>query len=119
MKIKNYKDLDVWKKGIEIVDFAYDMTSRFPSEEKFGLASHMRKTAVSIPSNIAEGFLRRNSKEYRQFLYVSLGSCGELETQSIIAKRRSYLSDEGFVKLEDMLDHELKMLMNLIKSLRV
>jgi len=87
-------------------------------EEKFGLASHMQKTAVSIPSNIAEGFARQHTKEYQQFCHVSLGSCAELETQLIIANRRHYISNDSFQKLEEYLDHESRMLMNLIKSLR-
>lgn len=118
MKVKNYKDLDVWKKGIDIVDFIYQITKKFPVDERFGLAVHMQRTAVSIPSNIAEGFMRQHTKEYKQFLYISLGSCGELETQSIVSSRRDYITDSDFAALADMLDHECRMLMNLIKVLR-
>ncbi len=117
MKIKSYKELDVWKKGIEIVDFAYKVTNKFPREEQYGLAAHMQRTAVSIPSNIAEGFSRQHTKEYQQFCYIALGSCAELETQLIIAQRRNYVSKENFAKLEEYLDHESRMLRNLIKSL--
>ena len=78
----------------------------------------MQRTAISIPSNIAEGFARQYSKEYQQFCYVALGSCSELETQLIIARRREFVSDEGFSNLEDSIDHESRMLTNLIKRLR-
>ena len=118
MKIKSYKELDVWKKGIEIVDVVYKMTGTFPKEERYGLATQMRRAAVSIASNIAEGFARQHTKEYQQFCYIALGSCAELETQLIIAQRRNYVSSETFSELEDYLDHESRMLMNLIKSLR-
>jgi len=118
MKIKSYKELDIWKKGIEIVDVVYKMTGKFPKEERYGLASQMQRAAVSIASNIAEGFARQHTKEYQQFCYIALGSCAELETQLIIAQRRNYVSSEAFSELEDYLDHESRMLMNLIKSLR-
>lgn len=115
MKIGSYKELDVWKKGIEIVAFVYDVTDKFPKNEIYGLVAHMRKTAISIPSNIAEGYARRHAKEFRQFCYISLGSCSELETQSIIANLRKYISEPDNEKLEEMLDHESRMLRNLIK----
>lgn len=118
MKIKDYKDLEVWKKGIEIVDEIYHLTNQFPTEEKYGLGAHMRKTAISIPSNIAEGFARKYLKEYRRFLFISLGSCSELETQTVIAKRRTYAHEANWERLKDYLDHESRMLMNLAKSLR-
>ncbi len=118
MKIKSYKELDVWKKGIEIVDVVYKMTGTFPKEERYGLATQMQRAAVSIVSNIAEGFARQHTKEYQQFCYIALGSCAELETQLIIAQRRNYVSSEAFSELEDYVDHESRMLMNLIKSLR-
>lgn len=118
MKVKSFKELDVWKKGIEIVDMVYKITDDFPKEEKFGLATHIQRTAVSIPSNIAEGFARQHTKEFIQFCHVALGSCAELETQLIIASRRNYLPSEDFHKLEDHIDHTSRMLMNLIKSLK-
>ena len=119
MKVISYKDLDVWKKGIKIVDLIYEITKYFPQDERFGLIAQMQRSAVSIPSNIAEGFARQHTKEYQQFCRIALGSCSELETQMIIAKRRNYISEEFFIKLEDNLDHESRMLMNLIKSLKI
>ncbi|MCQ9206422.1 MAG: four helix bundle protein [Omnitrophica bacterium] len=115
--VKSYKDLNVWKKGIAIVDNVYVITDKFPRQEQYGLVAQMRRCAVSIPSNIAEGFVRHHSKEYKQFLYVSLGSCAELETQLIIGKKRKYVTSDAMGKLEEDLNHESKMLMNLIKCL--
>lgn len=116
-KIRGYKDLMVWQKGIEIVDAVYDLTKRFPDDERFGLSVQMQKASVSIPSNIAEGHGRQYTKEFQQFCRIALGSCSELETQLIIAKRRNYLAEETFLVVSEMLDHEARMLMKLIKGL--
>ncbi len=118
MKVKSYKELDVWKKGIEIVDRVYKITENFPKKELYALALQMQKSAVSIPSNIAEGFARSHSAEYRQFLHIALGSCAELETQLIITLRRNYSAQKEIYDLQEDLDHESRMIMNLIKSLR-
>jgi len=83
-KIKNFQDLRIWQKGIEVVKDIYTLTKNLPKEELYGLTSQMRRSAVSIPSNIAEGFRRYHNKEYKQFLYIAMGSCAELETQIII-----------------------------------
>ena len=80
MGIGGHKDLDIWKKGMEIVNRVYTVTADYPKEEIYGLTAQMRRAAISIPSNIAEGFMRQHNKEYKQFLYVALGSCAELET---------------------------------------
>ncbi len=117
MGVKDYKDLKVWQKGIEIVDKVYTLTAKFPREELYGLTLQMRKASVSIPSNVAEGFMRGHTNEYRQFLRISLGSCAELETQSIIANRRKYITKQELDDLSEDLNHESRMLMNLIKSL--
>jgi four helix bundle protein len=114
MKVSDYKQLKVWQKGIEIVDRVYTLTDKFPRGELYGLTLQMRKAAVSIPSNIAEGFVRGHAKEYRQFLYISLGACAELDTQSIIAHRRRYMTDTDLKELAEDLDHESRMLTNLI-----
>ena len=118
MRVKSYKELDVWKKGIEIVDRVYKITGSFPQKELDALAFQMQRSAVSIPSNIAEGFARSHSAEYRQFLHIALGSCAELETQLIIALRRNYSAQKEIYNLQEDLDHESRMIMNLIKSLR-
>jgi len=117
MKVKDYKDLIVWQKGIEIVDKIYSMTNSFPKDELYGLVSQMRKAAVSIPSNIAEGFARQHNKEYKQFLYISLGSCAELDTQLIIAHRRDYITKKKLEELVEDINHESRMLVSLINKL--
>ena len=116
-KIKDYKGLLVWQKGIDIADKVYFLLESFPKEELYGLSSQMKRAAVSIPSNIAEGFSRNYTKEYKQFLYVSLGSCAELETQLIIAERRKYITKENFENLSENINHESRMLSSLISRL--
>ena len=116
-KIRNFRDLDVWKKGIEIVRNVYEIVSVFPKQESCGLTSQMQRCSVSIPSNIAEGFNRFHNKEYRQFLYMSLGSCAELETQIEIAVELKYIDEQRKTHLLEKLDHESRMLRNLIKKL--
>jgi len=96
----------------------YKISKKLPKEERFGLAAQMQRAALSIPSNIAEGYSRGYRKEFQRFCQIALGSCSELETQMIVAKRQKYLSKEEFAKIEDNLDHESRMLMKLIKSLR-
>jgi len=117
MKVKDYKDLKVWQKGIEIVDKIYTITNKFPKEEIYGLSSQMRKAAVSIPSNIAEGFVRHHSKEYKQFLYIALGSCAELDTQVIISDRRKYITKSELEELTEDINHETRMLVSLTNKI--
>ena len=90
MGIKTHKDLDVWKLSIQLVKDIYQLTSKFPSEEKFGLVAQIRRAAVSIPSNIYEGAARNSDKDYIRFLYISLGSLSEIETQLIIAEELGF-----------------------------
>jgi four helix bundle protein len=117
MKITNFRDLDVWKLGKDIVLDIYRATEPFPKGEVYGLTAQMRKAAVSIPSNVAEGFNRFHNKEYRQFLYIALGSCAELETQVEIARDLGYLERTDRDGLVEKIDHETRMLRNLIKKL--
>lgn len=114
---QHYRELDIWKKGIEIADAVYKVTESFPKEERFGLAVQMRRSAVSVPSNIAEGFARQHNKEYKQFLYIALGSCAELETQIIVGCNCGYLGKKIGDELLEYLDHESRMLMNMIKAI--
>ncbi len=116
-KIKTYRDLDIWKTSMELVKNIYHITDKFPHQEMYGLVSQMRRAAVSIPSNVAEGFRRYHNKEYRQFLYISLGSCAELETQVTIARELGYLIADGETQLLEKLDHICRMISNLIKKL--
>ena len=116
-KIRTYRDLDIWSKGIRVVKDVYKLTENFPKQEIYGLTSQMRRAAISIPSNVAEGFRRYHNKEYRQFLYISLGSCAELETQVTIAKELEYIAEAREVELLEELDHLCRMISNLIKKL--
>ena len=88
--MRDHKDLDVWKVGMDLVSDIYTVTLLFPKSEQYGLSSQMRRAAVSIPSNIAEGAARQSEKELVQFLFIALGSASELETQVIIAERLRY-----------------------------
>ena len=118
-KVKSFRDLEVWKLGMDIVVDIYNLTKKFPKEELYGLIGQMRKAAVSIPSNISEGFNRLSNNEYRQFLSISLGSCGELETQVEAGFRLQYIMKQERDDMLEKLDHESRMLRNLIKSLSV
>ena len=102
---------------MEIIEDVYELTKKFPKEELYGLAMQMRKSAVSVSSNIAEGFRRQYNREYKQFLYISLGSCAELETQLTIAKKLGYIGDSVEQELLEELDHICRMTANLIKKL--
>lgn len=94
----DHKDLDVWKKSMDLVESVYKLTQQFPEAEKFGLTSQMRRSAVSIPSNIAEGTARKGDKELLQFLYIAIGSVAELETQYLIAIRLGFISNHTLVE---------------------
>ena len=110
-EIKNHKDLEVWKKSMDLVSNIYKITESFPNKELYGLTNQIRRAAVSIPSNIAEGAARNSKKEFIQFLYIALGSLSELETQIIIANRLEYLNNL------DTLSEDLKFVQKLINGL--
>lgn len=117
MKIKNFKDLYVWQLGKTIVVDVYKLTKSFPKEENYGLTSQMRRCAVSIPSNVAEGFNRFHNKEYKQFLFYSLGSCAELEPQIEIAYDLEYLNNEIRNCIVEKINYESRMLRSLMNKL--
>jgi len=110
--VPTHKDLDIWKLGIDLVEKIYKLTALFPKEEIYGLMSQMRRAAVSIPSNISEGTAINHKKEYIQFLYMSMGSLSELETQIIISQKLNYLSDNAIMKEIEILRRKL---LNFIK----
>lgn len=112
--LKSYKDLIAWQKAVELVTVVYKATAQFPKEEIYGLSQQMRRAAVSIPSNIAEGQHRKNVKEFLQFLRIAYGSGAELETQIVIA-RNLYKGIE-FDRSNLLLDEVQKMLSGLIKK---
>lgn len=109
----HHKDLDAWKLSMELVSEIYETTKTFPKEEIYGLTNQIRRSAVSIPSNIAEGSARQSDKELIQFLYIALGSLSELETQLIIAQNLAYLSNIEI--LSDKLNSVRKLIIGLIK----
>lgn len=112
----NHKDMDVWKKAIGLVTNIYTITNKFPKEEMYGITSQIRRAAVSIPSNIAEGAARQSDKELIQFLHIALGSVAETETQLTIATNIGYLKDSPdlFQEIENL----KKMILGLIKYLK-
>jgi len=116
-KIRTYRDLNIWNAGIELVKDIYKLTGKFPQQEIYGLISQMRRAAISIPSNVAEGFRRQHNKEFKQFLYTTLGSCAELETQITIAKELRYIQQDEENKLLEKLDYICRMISNLVKKL--
>jgi len=109
-----HKNMDVWKLSMDLVINVYEITSKFPVEERFGLAQQMRRAAVSIPSNIAEGAARKSPNEFIQFLYISLGSLSELETQLIITERLNF-SPSGLSREYDNCDRIRQMIIGLIR----
>jgi four helix bundle protein len=116
-KITNFRQLDIWKKGIEIVKDVYKTVRELPKHGLYGLTAQMQRSSVSIASNIAEGFNRFHNKEYKQFLYVALASCAELETQIEIATELKYLNEETKAFLLEKIVHESRMLNSLIRKL--
>ena len=115
--VTTYKDLLIWQKGIEIVKEVYLLCKELPKEELYGLTSQIKRSSVSIPSNIAEGWGRNYTKSYIQFLKYSRGSLLELETQIIIAKELDFISTEMFAKIQNLITEESKMLNAFIKSI--
>ena len=114
--MKSHKDLDVWKSSIMFVSTIYVTSQAFPSSEIYGLTSQIRRAAVSIPSNIAEGAARGSKKEFVRFLYIALGSLSEVETQLLIAVNLEYVKD--IVGLDCEVIRIRKMLLGLIRSLK-
>jgi len=115
--IKSYQDLDVWKIGMEVAKTIYSLTAKFPSDERFGLVSQIRRAAVSIPSNIAEGHARKSRIEFRQFIFIALGSLAELETQLLLSNKLDFISKEEIEGIMLQLNTLGKMLRGLSKSL--
>ena len=117
-KMQTHRDIDVWKKSVVLVTTVYEITKSFPKEEIYGLTNQIRRSAVSVPSNIAEGSARQGNKEFAQFLYISLGSLTELETQLIIAGNLKFLSENDYESLMESLKEIGKMLIGLIRYVK-
>ena len=117
MKITNYRDLIVWQKAVDLVVLAYELTGHFPKEEMFGLTSQLRKAAVSIPSNIAEGQARWSTKEFLHHLSIALGSTAEVNTQTLVSVRLKYVTQAQANLVPDKAAEVGKMINALAKSL--
>jgi four helix bundle protein len=105
--MQTHKDLDVWKLSMDLVEKVYEITNHFPKEELFGLTAQIRKSAISVPSNIAEGAARKGNAEFLRFLYIALGSTTELETQLLIAIRLKYLNNDSILELITLIGKKL------------
>lgn len=113
--VQTHKDLEVWKKAMDLAVRMYSLTLEFPKEELYGLTSQNRRSAVSIPSNIAEGAARHSRKEFIQFLHVASGSVAELETQLILAARMGFISNAHILP---QTEEVRKMLLGLLRALK-
>ena len=116
--MNTHKDLLVWQRSIDLVVMIYEVTRSFPQSELFALTSQIRRSATSIPANIAEGAGRMSQNEWNYFLHIALGSATELETHLIIAERLKYIEGELFNELHASLTEIIRMLSGLIKSLK-
>jgi|688.fasta_scaffold789803_2 four helix bundle protein len=117
IQVKSYRDLIVWRKSVELVQMVYMLTTDFSTDERFGLTSQMRRCAVSIPSNIAEGWGRKRTGSYVQFLSIASGSLAELTTQLEISFRLGFCNKNRKDELENRMNEIGKMLFVLIQKL--
>lgn len=117
IEMQTYKDLIVWQRGVTLVTEVYRLTERFPKTEIFGLTSQMCRAAVSIPSNLAEGFARKSRAENAQFVRIAFGSGAELETQVTIAENLRFVGKKDTVTVRGLLDETMRMLNKLSFSL--
>lgn len=118
MSVESYKDLIVWQKAMELVVLIYELTQEFPQSEMYGLTSQMRRAAVSIPSNIAEGRRRGSRKEFRQFLSTAFGSGAELETQIEIVKKLLFAKNFDYSSVDGLLEEIMRILNKMISNLQ-
>lgn len=116
--ISSYKDLIVWQRSIELVKEVFVVTAKFPKSELYGIISQMRRAAVAIPSNIAEGYGRRSTKSYIQFYAIAYGSALELETQILISRELGLAHPDQFKKVDSLLLEVCKMLNAMITKLK-
>ena len=115
--IESYRDLQVWQRGVDLTERIYQATKPFPSDERFGLVAQLRRAAVSVPSNIAEGWGRMSTAEFIRFLSIAHGSLTEVETQIIVSHRLGFINDAVKRRVLDETTVERKMLRALIRSL--
>jgi four helix bundle protein len=117
-EIQSYKDLKVWQKSMEIARACYEITKMFPKEEVYGMTSQIRRSAVSIPANIAEGYGRDSRGEYVQFLRIAQGSLKELETHLILAEQVKLTALDSTAEIQSQCDEVGRMLRSLIRSIQ-
>lgn len=116
--IKTFRDLKIWQQSMELVTEIYRATSSFPEEEKYGLTSQLRRSSVSIPSNISEGFGRNSQGDFKRFVNISMGSLFELQTQIEVAKNLEFISKEIFENLYDYSREIERMMSSFIRTLK-
>lgn len=114
--MKSYKELAVWQRSFTLANAIFKATETFPQQQRFGLAAQMQRAAVSVPSNIAEGFNRKSTKEYIQFLNIALGSLAELETQTLIAQTQNFIKGEKLLSEMDEIGKMLRVLTQRLKE---
>jgi four helix bundle protein len=115
--LKNFKELNVWQKSYDLCLMIYRITKEFPKEEIYGLTSQLRRVAVSIPSNTAEGYGRKTTTDYLRFLYIAYGSVCELETQIMLSGDLDYIKGDTLKEINDNINEVERMLKGLINSL--
>ena len=116
--IRSFRDLDAYKKGYQLALQIYRMTRQFPADEKYGLTDQLRRAAVSIPSNIAEGYRRFSRTDYIRFLKIAFGSCGEIETQLDLCRDMDLVGSDDYTRLSTLSGEASKILYGLIRSLK-
>lgn len=114
---KSYRDLEVWKKAMELAREVYKVTAKFPAEERFGLTNQIRRAVVSVSSNLAEGHARATAADFSRFISISMGSVAELETQLLLSSYLGYLGQNDLERLLSDLDVAGKMLRGLSKAI--
>ncbi|MCB4798402.1 four helix bundle protein [Neotamlana laminarinivorans] len=116
--MRDFKKLDIWKNGIELVKQVYQLSNKLPSEEKFALKSQLTRAAVSVPSNIAEGCSRNSEIEFKRFLEIAIGSLFEVETQLIITKELKFLKENELENSFTLIQKEARMINSLISKIK-
>ena len=118
--ISSYRELLIWQKGMDITEKVYQLTKSFPMEEQYGLTSQIKRSSISIPSNIAEGFGRNSTKSYLHFTKIARGSLFELETQLLLANKLNFIkNEEDYTTIMYLITEESKMISSFIKKLSV
>jgi len=117
MQGSSYKDLKVWQKAIALTNIIYDYTDKFPVRHRYTIGTHIEKSCISIPSNIAEGKAKKYTKDFKRFLLISMGSCAELDTQLIIALNRNLINENQYQLAYNQIEELVKMMRALINSM--